>query len=53
LGAIAGRLLTEMRNGKRSINSDEKIVLPITLLPGETLAPPPTTVASVQPSESP
>jgi GntR family transcriptional regulator, arabinose operon transcriptional repressor len=40
LGAIAGRLLTEMKSGKRSFNSDETVVLPVSFLPGETVASP-------------
>jgi DNA-binding LacI/PurR family transcriptional regulator len=39
LGTLAGRMLAEMREGKRSLNSDEQIVLPVTFVPGETIAP--------------
>ena len=40
LGAIAGRLLTEMKSGNRAFNSDEKVILPVSFLPGETVAAP-------------
>ena len=53
LGALAGRMLAEMREGKRSVNSDETVVLPVTFVPGETIGPPSKTVTSMPPSESP
>jgi LacI family transcriptional regulator len=38
LGWQAARLLHEMREGSRPIDSDEVIVMPVNLNPGETLA---------------
>jgi len=37
MGACAAQLLREMRTGKRSIDDDEQITFPISLLPGETI----------------
>jgi GntR family transcriptional regulator, arabinose operon transcriptional repressor len=37
VGATAGRLITEMRTGSRALDSDERFILPVQLLPGETL----------------
>jgi DNA-binding LacI/PurR family transcriptional regulator len=37
VGVRAGVLLSEMRSGKRPLDSDERIQLRVTLLPGETL----------------
>lgn len=41
LGARAAELLHEMRSGKRPIDSDERIEFPVSILPGETIGPPP------------
>lgn len=37
IGLRAGRLLSEMRAGKRALDDSEKIRLPVLLMPGETL----------------
>lgn len=42
LGEVAGRLLSEMRAGVRRLDNDEHVVLPVTLLQGDTLGPAPT-----------
>jgi GntR family transcriptional regulator, arabinose operon transcriptional repressor len=39
MGASAVRLLHEMRAGQRPLDSNEQIVFPASLLPGETLGP--------------
>jgi GntR family transcriptional regulator of arabinose operon len=41
VGELAARLLSEMRAGQRPFNNDERVILPLTLLPGETLGPAP------------
>jgi DNA-binding LacI/PurR family transcriptional regulator len=38
IGARAAELLHEMRSGKRAIDNDERIVFPLTVWPGETVA---------------
>jgi DNA-binding LacI/PurR family transcriptional regulator len=38
IGARAAELLHEMRTGKRAIDNDERIVFPVTVWPGETVA---------------
>jgi DNA-binding LacI/PurR family transcriptional regulator len=38
IGARAAELLHEMRSGKRAIDNDERIVFPVTVWPGETVA---------------
>ena len=37
VGVSAGNLLAEMRSGKRSLDNDERIVMPVSLLEGETI----------------
>jgi DNA-binding LacI/PurR family transcriptional regulator len=37
VGAKAAEMLHEMRSGKRALDNDERIVFPVTLLPGETI----------------
>ena len=39
IGKRAAELLDEMRTGKRAIDSDEQIVFPVSMLPGETIGP--------------
>jgi DNA-binding LacI/PurR family transcriptional regulator len=38
LGVRASQLLSEMRDGNRPLNSDKCVLLPVSLLPGDTLA---------------
>ena len=42
IGARASELLSEMRSGMRPIDNEERIVFPVTLMPGETIATAPT-----------
>ena len=42
LGARATELLSEMRSGTRPIDDEERILFPLSLLPGETLGPVPS-----------
>lgn len=42
LGRIAGRILGEMRMGVRTVDGDEKILLPLSVTEGKTLASPPS-----------
>ncbi len=37
IGARAGKLLSEMRAGLRPLDSDERVIMPVSLLSGETL----------------
>ena len=39
VGAKAVEVLNEMRNGKRPLESDERIEFPVALVPGETIGP--------------
>ena len=41
IGARASEILSEMRSGMMPIDSEERIVFPVTLMPGETLGPAP------------
>jgi GntR family transcriptional regulator, arabinose operon transcriptional repressor len=43
VGEYAAQLLAEMQAGQRPLNNDERVILPLTLLPGESLGPAPTT----------
>lgn len=40
VGACAARLLAEIHAGERPLDSDERMVLPVALLPGETVGAP-------------
>ena len=39
LGKLAATLLHDMRSGKRPIESDERIEIPLAMSPGRTLGP--------------
>ncbi len=46
LGSLAVKLLNEMRNGKRPLDDNEEIVLPLSLTDGSTLGPAPDSTGS-------